>query len=297
MHRIDTSTAQKDKFGAGKDGFTSGNPQTGVPATEVSAAILDSWQEELCAVVEGAGGKLEKGNNSQLLMAIQKLSSSRYFHSGQPLPVSNMGPIWHDDYVSIMTWQSFTANGANYQGYASQLIGNLLLDTQPIPRLGYIKSGVQNLDRTTYAALRAWAMHNGIMVAPGVWKAGTIQCADNADGATFRIFDVRGEFLRAVDDGRGVDPSRAFGSNQLGTIVTADPTAELPGISSTIGDGNYSKQEFLRRMSADPVSKSDYAGVLISNIASNPGVDLDALNNSYGATRPNNTALLASIKF
>lgn len=27
MHRIDTKTAQKDKFGAGKNGFTRGNPQ------------------------------------------------------------------------------------------------------------------------------------------------------------------------------------------------------------------------------------------------------------------------------
>jgi phage-related tail fiber protein len=217
--------------------------------------------------------------------------------TGVALPITDMGPIWHDDYASIMTWQSFTANGSNYQGYASQLIGSLLLDTQPTPRQGYIKSGVQNLDRTTYAALRAWAMHNGNMVAPGVWKAGTIKCADNADGTTFRIFDVRGEFIRAFDDGRGVDPSRAFGSNQLGTIVTGDPTAESPGVSSTIGDGNYSKSEFLRRMSADPVAKSDYVGVLISNTASTPGVDLDALNNSYGATRPNNTALMASIKF
>ncbi len=26
MHRIDTKTAQKDKFGAGKNGFTRGNP-------------------------------------------------------------------------------------------------------------------------------------------------------------------------------------------------------------------------------------------------------------------------------
>ena len=27
MHRIDTKTAQKDKFGAGKNGFTRGNPR------------------------------------------------------------------------------------------------------------------------------------------------------------------------------------------------------------------------------------------------------------------------------
>ena len=220
-----------------------------------------------------------------------------YFPKGSPLPDVNMGPIWHDDYHSWMTWQVFNQNGASYTGYASTLIGSLLLDTQPIPREGYIKSGVQNLSRTAYAALRGWAIHHGMMVAPGAWQAGTIQVADNADGETFRLFDVRGQFLRALDDGRGVDPSRLFGSSQRGTIVTGDPTAELPGVTTPIGDGNYSKSEFLRRMSADPIAKNDYQGVWITQLASNPGVDLDALNHSYGAARPNNTALLPSIKY
>ena len=38
------------------------------------------------------------------------------------------------------------------------------------------------------------------MVAPGVWAAGTIQCADNADGITFRIYDVRGEEKKNLQD-------------------------------------------------------------------------------------------------
>jgi len=70
MHRIDTSTAQKDKFGAGKDGFTSGNPQTGVPATEVSADILDAIQEEICSIIASAGLTLDKSKNNQMLDAL-----------------------------------------------------------------------------------------------------------------------------------------------------------------------------------------------------------------------------------
>lgn len=75
MHRIDTSTAQKDKFGAGKNGFTSGNAQTGVPATEVSPDILDAFQEEVCAVIEDpdSGILLDKKNNSQLVLAIKAI--------------------------------------------------------------------------------------------------------------------------------------------------------------------------------------------------------------------------------
>ena len=48
MHRIDTKTAQKDKFGAGKNGFTRGNPQTGTPATDLDDDYFDMLQEELC---------------------------------------------------------------------------------------------------------------------------------------------------------------------------------------------------------------------------------------------------------
>lgn len=70
MHRIDTSTAQKDKFGAGKNGFTLGNAQTGVPPTEVSAHILDAFQEEICSVIESEGLTLDKSKRDQLLCAI-----------------------------------------------------------------------------------------------------------------------------------------------------------------------------------------------------------------------------------
>lgn len=73
MHRIDTPSRQKDKFGAGKDGFTKGDPQTGNPATEISADILDSMQEELCNVIELSGLSLKKAENNQLYQAIESL--------------------------------------------------------------------------------------------------------------------------------------------------------------------------------------------------------------------------------
>ncbi|HBD2905928.1 TPA: hypothetical protein JLC72_003239 [Escherichia coli] len=77
MHRIDTKTAQKDKFGAGKNGFTCGNPQTGTPATDLDDDYFDMLQEELCSVVEASGASLEKGRNDQLLTALRALLLSR----------------------------------------------------------------------------------------------------------------------------------------------------------------------------------------------------------------------------
>lgn len=77
MHRIDTKTAQKDKFGAGKNGFTRGNPQTGTPSTDLDDDYFDMLQEELCSVVEASGASLEKGRHDQLLTALRALLLSR----------------------------------------------------------------------------------------------------------------------------------------------------------------------------------------------------------------------------
>ena len=77
MHRIDTSTAQKDKFGAGKNGFTRGNPQTGTPATDLDDDYFDMLQEELAGVVEATGIVLDKTKHNQLLTALKALFLSR----------------------------------------------------------------------------------------------------------------------------------------------------------------------------------------------------------------------------
>lgn len=77
MHRIDTPTAQKDKFGAGKNGFTRGNPKTGTPATDLDDDYFDMLQEELAGVVEASGVNLEKSKHNQLLTALKALLLSR----------------------------------------------------------------------------------------------------------------------------------------------------------------------------------------------------------------------------
>ncbi|EFI3629238.1 phage tail protein [Escherichia coli] len=70
MHRIDTPTAVKDKFGQGKNGFTDGNPRTGRLATWLNSAMWDALQEEICGVIEKAGIELNKEEHDQLYKAI-----------------------------------------------------------------------------------------------------------------------------------------------------------------------------------------------------------------------------------
>lgn len=73
MHRIDTPTAQVDKFGAGKNGFTIGNPQTGELPTALDADFFDAVQEELCSPIEAAGLAVDKSKKNQLLSALKLL--------------------------------------------------------------------------------------------------------------------------------------------------------------------------------------------------------------------------------
>ncbi|HAW1502271.1 TPA: phage tail protein [Escherichia coli] len=74
MHRIDTLTAVKDKFGPGKNGFTDGNLRTGRLATWLNSAMWDAIQEEICGVIEKAGIELNKEEHDQLYKAILLLA-------------------------------------------------------------------------------------------------------------------------------------------------------------------------------------------------------------------------------
>lgn len=65
MHRIDGPGATAENK------FTEGNPSTGVPATQVTDAIMNALQEEIAAVIEDSGAVLDKLDNTQLLTALK----------------------------------------------------------------------------------------------------------------------------------------------------------------------------------------------------------------------------------
>lgn len=77
MHRIDTPTAQADKFGQGKNGFTNGDLATGRRATDLNSDMWDAVQEEICTAIESAGLTLDKTKHDQLYQAIVKIITSK----------------------------------------------------------------------------------------------------------------------------------------------------------------------------------------------------------------------------
>ena len=70
MDRIATTTVAADLFGAGKDGFTSGNPNSQIAPTQLSAAWCNGVQEELVRCIEFSGQTPEEADRTQLIKSL-----------------------------------------------------------------------------------------------------------------------------------------------------------------------------------------------------------------------------------
>jgi hypothetical protein len=71
MHRIDSAGATAGNL------WTEGNPDTGTPATEISADWMNAVQEEIIGVLTEAGVTPNKANNTQLIAAIIAIIDER----------------------------------------------------------------------------------------------------------------------------------------------------------------------------------------------------------------------------
>jgi|SRR3990167_4382519 len=136
--------------------------------------------------------------------------------------------------------------------------GKVAAFARATPPSGWLKANGALVSRTTYAALFA-----AIGTTFGV-----------GDGATtFGLPDLRGQFIRGWDDGRGLDAGRAIGSEQLDAIQSHNHTVEAAG---TGGPGTYA------------------SGVNDTITARTTG---NHSGRSADETRPRNIALLVCIKY
>ena len=154
--------------------------------------------------------------------------------------------------------------------------GSIIWHTTSTAPTGFLHCNGAAVSRTTYADL--WN------------EIGTIY--GSGDGSTtFNLPDLRGEFVRGWDGGRGVDSGRSFGSDQTGMVGPHNHTVNDPGHSHSL---NYT-----------PIK--DGGGILAGrdgpahNMSTGGGVNGNttgiSINNNSGAeTRPRNVALLACIK-
>jgi microcystin-dependent protein len=145
---------------------------------------------------------------------------------------------------------------------------------------GWLKANGAAVSRTTYAALFA--------------AIGTTFGA--GDGSTtFLLPDLRGEFLRGWDDGRGVDSGRSFGTAQLDQMqrITGEFEPEFHFRNAVRVVGAFT--------SANTATYSGQSGsggsskTIVFNSANSPGARVS--DTTSGETRARNVALLACIKF
>ena len=175
MHRIDTKTAQKDKFGAGKNGFTRGNPQTGTPATDLDDDYFDMLQEELCSVVEASGASLEKGRHDQLLTALRALLLSRKNPFGDikadgtvKTALENLG-LGEAAKRNVGTGENQIPDMASFSGvrdyYGKQLLpGGLILQWLTIPSSAAAKAVTLNNGNYQLSGYK-WPQSFGVLFA------------------------------------------------------------------------------------------------------------------------------------
>lgn len=146
---------------------------------------------------------------------------------------------------------------------------------------GWLYCNGQQVSRTTYSAL-----FSAIGTTYGVGNGTT----------TFHLPDLRGEFIRGWDNGRGIDSGRTFGSTQKGTITVADPNLNSLNVAGIYCQYEYNTNTFAPVAGYDVVNINDYAGVYRAHISGTGFGALETNGFAQGATRPRNIALYYCIK-
>ncbi|WP_412526081.1 phage tail protein [Burkholderia lata] len=177
------------------------------PAGRVGSLIPSKWgndlTDEVLNVLREAGIDPDENSSTQLRGAIEILSSKG---ETQP-PGDNSKRYATTEYVDRAVSDAIPSR-----------IGEIVLEMRTQPREGWLTLNGVELIRTDYRALWAYAKESGAIVADADWGRGWHGCFSHGDGATtFRIPDLRGEFMRVWDHARGADRDRGIGTWQDST--------------------------------------------------------------------------------
>lgn len=167
-------------------------------------------------------------------------------------------------------WIVLSANQSVMERHLAGMVQFFARSSAPV---GWLKANGAAISRTAYARLFAVI---GITFGAG-------------DGVTtFNVPDIRAEYLRAWDDGRGVDAGRGLGTWQMGTLLPVDYVEDGNMAGPLIGS--------LASVGMD-ITSGQEAGKKINQIGGASLATLTASGGSAGMSRPRNIALLACIKY
>lgn len=175
-----------------------------------------------------------------------------------------------------------TARG-NLDVYSRQEVIDLINNLQPA---GEVSAFARN------TAPGGWLVCDGATVSRTVYTRlfaaiGTRFGAGNGS-TTFQLPDLRGEFVRGWDAGRGVDVSRGFGSpqdseNKLHSHPVNDPGHNHAGVPYRDRDTDRGNSSSLFSVDTEAVTATSYTGITIAGVGGSE-------------SRPRNVALLYCIR-
>ncbi|MDK9585760.1 phage tail protein [Lelliottia wanjuensis] len=149
---------------------------------------------------------------------------------------------------------------------------------------GWLASDGAEVSRVTYARLFS--------------RIGTIYGPGNGT-TTFNLPDYRGEFLRGLDNGRGIDPSRAIGSRQSQQALDHYHFLPTVGLNGNDGEMTAVFSDNTAAMQYFPSGTNDYnqnpiAGTVIRTYRASATIG----GTQFGAeNRPRNVSTLYCIKY
>lgn len=236
MKRIEGAFVAPDLFGQGKHGFRDGDPVAGIPATRLTGGWFNHAQEEIARVIEGTGAALNEAAYDQLKTAIEAMIADAI----AALPPAESIP------TGMLIWHTGAAP----------------------PSAQFVAAHGVLLDRDLYPELWTYAQASGNLVDEAGWAAGNHGAYSTGDGVTdFRTPDVRGEFIRGADAGRGIDVGRLLGSWQADEFKshTHKPRASTStggtGSPANIYDGNSGAGQYGATANADMGPTTSSGGV------------------------------------
>ena len=177
----------------------------------------------------------------------------------------------------------FKESNSTFEGDGAP-IGSVIYFAASAAPIGWFECAGQEINKSAFRDL---------------WNVIGYAFGSNGDGSTFRLPDLRSETIRGWDNGRGIDPNRAFGSFQKGSVAGDTSrivlSAGIPllsaknilGFDSDTGN-NYAG------LTLPPLSSANYNIVVVDE---EEPVNLPTLSAVVGIARARNVALLPCIKY
>ena len=286
--------------------------------------ILPAWwlnqvQSELLAVLTAAGIQPDKSQPNQLLAALNKLAvvtTGNQEIGGDKtftgLTTLKKGAIVADSSGDFNANQYLQIGANNVNAYfynkrsgkylSMRNDGELLYDGKRLLNVddlaGMIPSGAV-MYFAGQTAPTGWLKANGAAVSRTLYAA-LFQAVGTTYGAgdgrtTFNLPDLRGEFIRGWDDGRGIDSGRTLGSVQGDAIrnitgkIDSGKNSALQLFDYIEPTGAFGVEKSWKQWTAESNSGND-------NIPRAITFDASRVVPTANENRPRNIALLACIK-